>query len=104
VAASIGIQFLTCIVQVHATIHYYYGSTAASVEAVEAAMRDEISQNPNNPVLKITIGVHDPYMVWDQWKSIEKEEDTLSLTTSTPHHWDLKLSLSASFLIARQLP
>jgi hypothetical protein len=74
-----GIRFLTRLVQVHATINCY-GSTAASVEAVEAALRDQVSQNP---VLKITtIG--------------------LSLTTSTmcPRHRDgmVSTSLSICFL------
>ncbi|TVU24758.1 hypothetical protein EJB05_27212, partial [Eragrostis curvula] len=53
--ADFGIQFLACLVQVHATINCGK-STAASVEAVEAAMRSQVCQNPNNPMLEITRG------------------------------------------------
>jgi hypothetical protein len=58
--SDFGIQFLCCLDQVHATIHCN-GSTSAFVKALEATMRDQVSQNPNNPVLKITrTGVYSP--------------------------------------------
>ncbi|KAK3119294.1 hypothetical protein QOZ80_9BG0717340 [Eleusine coracana subsp. coracana] len=47
-----GIQFLTCLARFDAIIDYY-GSTDASLEAVEAAMRGQVSQNPNNPMMEI---------------------------------------------------
>ncbi|KAG2562991.1 hypothetical protein PVAP13_8KG297800 [Panicum virgatum] len=45
-----GIQYLSCLVQVRATI--YCGSTSTAASAAETHIRDQVSQNRNNPVLE----------------------------------------------------
>jgi len=49
-----GIQHLHSLVQVHATIDWMNTTLAASeVEAAEAKIREQVSQNRNNPVLEL---------------------------------------------------
>lgn len=46
----LGIQHLSCLVQVRATI--YCEPTSTEVSATETHIRDQVSQNPNNPLLE----------------------------------------------------
>ncbi|XP_021302062.1 uncharacterized protein LOC8067139 isoform X2 [Sorghum bicolor] len=48
-----GIQHLTCLVQVRATIHCKDTLTASEVEAAEAHIRGQVSLNPNNRVFEL---------------------------------------------------
>ncbi|KAL6592131.1 hypothetical protein ACP70R_049583 [Stipagrostis hirtigluma subsp. patula] len=51
-----GIQYLSCLVQVSASIIYnsQNHATASQVEALEAAITEQVSRNPNNPKLELS--------------------------------------------------
>jgi disease resistance protein RPM1 len=51
---ELGIQHLLSLVQVHATIDWMNTTlTSSEVDAAEAKIREQVSQNPNNPVLEL---------------------------------------------------
>ncbi|OEL26061.1 Disease resistance protein RPM1 [Dichanthelium oligosanthes] len=48
-----GIKNLPCLVHVHATIDWKKTLARSEVEAAEAQIREQVSRNPNNPVLEL---------------------------------------------------
>lgn len=76
---DIGIQHLPCLVQVHATIDWTNTTlTASEVEAAENQIREQVSRNPNNPVVELNRRRQRP---------IAKPSEELVITVNNLEEW-----------------
>ncbi|XP_062183928.1 uncharacterized protein LOC133887926 isoform X2 [Phragmites australis] len=85
------IQHLSCLQQVHATIDYGGTSTALEVEAAEAYIRDQVSQNPNNPVLELNTRHHGHLTPHQGQRSTAKAVEESVIAIHSLDEWSIQL-------------
>ncbi|XP_047072080.1 disease resistance protein RGA5-like isoform X1 [Lolium rigidum] len=83
-AFDLGIQHLPSLVHVHATIDWMNTTlTSSEVDAAEAKIREQVSQNPNNPVLELNRR---------QPRYITKASEELVITVNSLQEWGKQIN------------
>lgn len=93
----LGIQHLSCLVQVRATIYLGPTSTTASAAEAEAHIRDQVSENPNNPVLEFN-KKHQGHLLPrpGQPSNVKPAEESSVIAIHSLDEWSIKIEEAQS--------
>lgn len=90
-AFDLRIEHLPCLVHVHATIDWMNATlTPGEVEAVEKDIRNQLSQNPNNPVLELNRSRKRPF---------HRAAGELVIVINSLNEWNKQIGISKLVLI-----